>query len=75
MVGYTDSYHLHVAAFEVASESSGGGRLRVEIGIATAVTVVGFIDYALLFSIHGCGRRGCDVKGRRRWGGGREEGR
>ena len=53
LVGYTDSYHLHVAAFEVALETSSGGMLRVEIGIATAVTVVGFIDYALFFSIHG----------------------
>lgn len=76
LVVFTDSYHLHVTTFEVAMETPGGGdSLSFEVGITTAIAVVGdIIKGSLLFGIHDCSLRRCDVKeqGREGEGGGGE---
>lgn len=63
LIGHTNSYHLHMAALQIALQPSRGDWLRGVFGIATAIAVVGnIIDRDLLFSIHDCGRGCCEVK-------------
>ena len=66
---YTDRYHLHVTTLQIAMKTSRGRRLGLEVGVTTAIAVVGdIIDGNLFFDVHDCDEGCSDVKEGRKEG-------